>query len=387
MLFALIQKELRVLSRDVHALAALFVLPVIFIILMSMALKDVYSPHTNNLAWALINQDNSALSSTLIQHWSKDNGNPVATPKNWQLALRQGHLKYVLNIQKGAANDLANAEIPDQHRIVLLADPAIDFGVFTSLTAKAQALATTLRVETFIAKLPTLIEVNPEAMSGAHVVKGERLNTGPRPTSVQHNVPAWLVFGMFFVVTTIAGLFVEERSHGTLNRLLSLGAHPLKILFAKVLPFLAINLLQAALMLAVGVYAIPLLGGDALSLAGIDWLALLGMLFAISFAAICLGLFVASLVKSQAQASTFGPMLNIFMAAIGGIMVPTFVMPSAMQTLSQFSPMNWALEGFLNVLIRGGNLSSIRVQVAQLLALAFTALILAYFIFRLKKSS
>jgi ABC-2 type transport system permease protein len=140
-------------------------------------------------------------------------------------------------------------------------------------------------------------------------------------------------------------------------------------------------------MLAVGVYIIPLLGGDALSLHGINWLALSAILLAISFASICLGLLVSSLVKSQAQASTFGPMLNIFMAAIGGIMVPTFVMPPVMQTLSQLSPMNWALEGFLNVLIRGGNLDSIRMELAQLLLLAVASLILAYFLFRLKKSS
>jgi ABC-2 type transport system permease protein len=387
MLFALIQKEFRVLSRDAHALAALFVLPAIFIVIMSMALKDVYSPRINNLAWAVIDQDNSTLSLSLIKQWSQENGAPVATPENWQASLRQGHLKYVLKIEKGAGNDLAKVKAPDRQRILLLADPAIDYGVFTSLTAKAQALATNLRVETFTAKLPTEIKINPKAMSGEHVVKAELLDTGPRPTSVQHNVPAWLVFGMFFVITTISGLFVEERSHGTLQRLLSLGAPPLTILIAKVLPFVLINLLQAGLMLAVGVYVIPLLGGDALSLKGINWIALLAMLLAISFAAICLGLFVSSLVKSQAQASTFGPMINIFMAAIGGVMVPTFVMPSVMQTLSQLSPMNWALEGFLNVLMRGGNLDSIRKELALLFLLAIISLILAYFHFRLKKSS
>lgn len=386
MLLALIEKELRVLSRDMHALAALFVLPIIFIIIMSMALKDVYSPRIDSLAWALIDQDNSTLSSSLVKQWSQDNGDPVATPKNWQLALRQGQLKYVLKIEKGAGKDLAQMNIPDQQRIVLLADPAIDHGVFTALTAKAQVVATSLRVDSFIAKLPAFIKIDPDTMSGAHAVKAERLSTGTRLTSVQHNVPAWLVFGMFFVVTTISGLFVEERSHGTLQRLLSLGAHPLTLIIAKALPFVLINLLQAGLMLAVGVYIIPILGGDALSLQGTDWLALFAMLLAISFAAICLGLLVSSLVKSHAQASTLGPMLNIFMAAIGGIMVPTFVMPSAMQTLSQLSPMNWALEGFLNVLIRGGGLNSIRAELLQLLLLAITALILACFFFRLKKT-
>ena len=77
MLLALIRKELLALSRDIHGLAALFVLPVIFIIVMSMALKDVYSPHVNNLTWSVLDEDKEALSTELLQHWEKDNGQPV----------------------------------------------------------------------------------------------------------------------------------------------------------------------------------------------------------------------------------------------------------------------------------------------------------------------
>jgi ABC-2 type transport system permease protein len=386
MLLALIRKELLALSRDVHGLAALFVLPIIFIIVMSMALKDVYSPHVDNLAWSAIDQDNTSLSRSLLTRWEKENGKPVALPSNWQQALREGQLKYVLQIETGAGNDLTQTGKVDHQRIVLLTDPALDFGVFTSLRAKIEATTTALRVETMLKKLSASVKVNADNLTGSTITKAERINAGPRPTSVQHNVPAWLVFGMFFVVTTIAGLFVEERSCGALNRLLSLGANPLVLLLAKVLPFMLINCLQAGLMLAVGVYLIPILGGDALSVHGINWLALLMMVLAISLAAISMALLVATLVKSQAQASAIGPMMNILMAAIGGIMVPTFVMPAVMQKLSQFSPMNWALEGLLDVLLRGGNLHSIRVEATHLLLLAIASISLAYLIFRFKKS-
>jgi ABC-2 type transport system permease protein len=386
MLLALIRKELLALSRDIHGLAALFVLPVVFIIVMSMALKDVYSPHVTDLAWSTIDHDNSTLSKALLTRWEKDNGKPIALPGNWQQALRDGQLKYVLQIEKGAGRDLEQTGKPDHQRIVLLTDPAIDFGVFTTLRAKIEATATALRVESMIESFPADVKINADQLAGNNVAKAERVNAGPLPTSVQHNVPAWLIFGMFFVVTTIAGLFVEERSCGALNRLLSLGANPLILLLAKVLPFMLINCLQAGLMLAVGVYLIPVLGGDALSLHGIDWLALVTMLLAVSVAAISLALLVATLVRSQAQASAIGPMMNILMAAIGGIMVPTFVMPAVMQKLSQFSPMNWALEGLLDVLLRGGNIHSIRIEVTHLLLLALVSISLAYLIFRFKKS-
>lgn len=389
MLLALIRKELLALSRDLHGLAALFVLPVIFILVMSMALKDVYSPHVDNLVWSVLDQDQGALSTTLLTRWEKENGKPVALPADWERALSEGRIKYVIHIHKGAANDLAGTGKPDLHRIALLTEPGIDFGVFTSLRAQLEASATALRVESMIRKLPAvgnIVKIDTDALSGTHVAKAERVNAGPRPTSVQHNVPAWLVFGMFFVVTTIAGLFVEERSCGALSRLLSLGASPLVLLLAKVLPFMLINCLQAGLMLGVGIYVIPLLGGDALSLAGIDWPALLTMLFAISLAAISLALLVATLVKSQAQASAIGPMMNILMAAVGGIMVPTVVMPGVMQNFAQYSPMNWALEGLLDVLLRGGNVTTIRAEALQLSLLAMLSISLAYLIFRFKKS-
>lgn len=386
MLLALVRKELLVLSRDIHGLAALFVLPVIFIIVMSMALKDVYSPHVDNLAWSVIDQDKSAVSSTLIERWEKENGKPTALPLDWQRALREGQLKYVIQIEADVANALARPEKPDHPAIVLLTEPGLDMGVFSSLRAQIQAAVTKLRVEILLSDLPAEAQLDSDALNGQYWVNTERASAGSRPTSVQHNVPAWLVFGMFFVVTTIAGLFVEERQYGALNRLLSLGASPLMLLVAKIVPFMLINCLQAVLMLGVGIYIIPLLGGDALSLAGINYLALFAILLCISIAAISLALLIATILRSQAQVSAIGPMLNILMAAIGGIMVPTFVMPPAMQHLAHFSPMNWALEGLLDVLLRGGDLASIGVEAAHLLLLAAIAIVLAYLMFRIRKS-
>lgn len=385
MLLALIRKELQALCRDLHGLAALFVLPAIFIVVMSMALKDVYVPRVDQLAWSVVDQDHGSHSEILLSLWETGHGAPVALPADWRAALNDGRLKYVMQIEAGATDDLQKVSKPDRPRIVLLTEPGLDFGVFTSLQAQVQALATGLRMETIIKKLPEYETMNPDDLSGANVAIAERINNGPRPTSVQHNVPAWLVFGMFFVITTIAGLFVEERNCGALNRLRSLGVSPLKQILAKVLPFMLINCVQAALMLGVGIYLIPILGGDALSLSGANWPALLGMLLASSLAAISLALLVASIVRSQAQASTIGPMLNILMAAIGGIMVPTFVMPAVMQKLAHFSPMNWALEGFLKVLLRGGDLSSIRYEAGLLLLMALCAISLTYLIFRFKR--
>jgi ABC-2 type transport system permease protein len=205
---------------------------------------------------------------------------------------------------------------------------------------------------------------------------------GPLPTAVQQNVPAWLVFGMFFVVASIAGLFVEERACGALSRLRSLGVKPWQLIVSKIMPYLAVNGVQAALMLAVGVWLMPRIGGEGLSLQGIDWGALLLMLLAISLAAVSLALAVACLVRTHAQAATLGPILNVLMAALGGVMVPLFVMPPVMQKIATYSPMNWGLEGLLNVLLRNGDVASVLPQAGRLAGFSTLMLVMAFWLFR-----
>jgi ABC-2 type transport system permease protein len=49
----------------------------------------------------------------------------------------------------------------------------------------------------------------------------------------------------------------------------------------------------------------------------------------------------------------------IVLAAIGGIWVPVFMMPNLMQALSIISPLNWSLDGFYDILLRGQDVKGI----------------------------
>jgi ABC-2 type transport system permease protein len=213
-------------------------------------------------------------------------------------------------------------------------------------------------------------------------VAAQRAGKQARPSSVQQSVPGWLVFGMFFVVAAISGLFVDERSCGALARLRSLGAPSGTLLAAKVFPYMLVNGVQAALMLAVGVWLMPVLGGEGMSLQGISWSALALALLSISAAAVSLALAIACLVRTHAQASTLGPILNVLMAALGGIMVPLFVMPEVMQQIAAYSPMNWGLEALLDVLLRGADVSAVLPRVGRLAGFSALMLACAYGLFR-----
>ena len=204
------------------------------------------------------------------------------------------------------------------------------------------------------------------------------------PTSVQQNVPAWLVFGMFFVMSAMSGLWLIERENGVTARLHSFGVPNSTLLLSKIIPYLGVNALQAVLMLTVGVWLMPLLGADALQLKGINWPALLLVIAAISAAAVGLALLVACLVRTQAQAGALVPILNVLMAAIGGIMVPKFVMPTFMQRLAELSPMNWGLEGLLTVLLRHGDMAAVTPYASRLVGFAALMFVLALLMLRRK---
>jgi ABC-2 type transport system permease protein len=60
---------------------------------------------------------------------------------------------------------------------------------------------------------------------------------------------------------------------------------------------------------------------------------------------------------------------NIHAAALGGIMVPRFVMPETMQRVTELSPMAWALDGFHAVILRQGGAADIAASCGKLLAL------------------
>jgi ABC-2 type transport system permease protein len=156
---------------------------------------------------------------------------------------------------------------------------------------------------------------------------------------------------------------------------------PSWVLFGgKIVPYLVINQIQLVLILAVGVYGLPLLGGDRLALGDAPGaLALLGV--SASLAAIGFALLIATLARTPEQATTASATTVLILAALGGIMVPKLVMPPAMQQLAELSPFSWGLEGFLDVFIRGGGLREVWPEAARLAAFAavcFTAALLRF---------
>eukprot|EP01032_Pedospumella_encystans_P039052 gene39052-44271_t len=75
-----------------HGLAALFLMPMIFIVLMSLTLKDIYRPPLAALNYAVDVRDNGTPAQWLLQLWRKAHGAPEPLGADWQARVRRGEL-------------------------------------------------------------------------------------------------------------------------------------------------------------------------------------------------------------------------------------------------------------------------------------------------------
>jgi ABC-2 type transport system permease protein len=192
------------------------------------------------------------------------------------------------------------------------------------------------------------------------------------PTATQQNVPAWTMFAMFFIVVPLSAQIIREKKDGTLRRALAAPVSYGTLLTGKILVYVCVCLMQFVLMLLVGFALMPLLGAPRLA-AGSHPEALALVALSAALAATGFGVLIGTIARSHDQASMFGSVIIIIFAALGGVMVPVFVMPKYLQDISAFSPLAWGLNAFLEVFLRGGGLLAVLPNAARLLGFfAFT---------------
>jgi ABC-2 type transport system permease protein len=186
------------------------------------------------------------------------------------------------------------------------------------------------------------------------------------PNASQHNVPAWTIFAMFFVVISLGGSMVREKLSGSFIRLKTLPTNYMVALISKQITYLAVTVVQAAVIFAIGIWIFPLISLPALNLPtdvfGLMIVTLICGWCAISYA-ICIGVFA----QTQEQANGFGAVSIVILAAIGGLMVPSFAMPESFALVMRLSPMHWCLEAYYGLFLDGGTLKDVLINVIPLL--------------------
>ncbi len=373
---AMIQKEFLLVFRDKHALLALFVMPAIFILIMSVAMKDQFSTNSIEFKVFVKDSDNTNVSKKILKNIEED--------KKFQIVSNSQDAEFFIKIPQKFEEEI-------ESKISLSVQGAIKNNQITAFKA-------ILLEDILHAKLDTMAEhfKNQSAQAekalqnlkiSSDAIFSTKYNSSIHiPNATQQSVPAWIVFGMFFVIIPMSTIYVNERKQNTLARLHSMNVSIVSMSISKAIPYMVINQIQVVIMLGVGKYIVPLFDTPALLING-SLIALGAISIALSSTAIGISSLIAVSAKSSEQATTIGGILNILLGAIGGVMVPKFIMPEAMQKLTELSPMSWGLDGFLDIFLLSADLSMILSKVTLLLSFGVGSLIISMLIldYRIKK--
>ncbi len=417
-----IKKEIILLIRDWMGLIFLFFMPILLVLVMTlMQHASLHKLRNERVDIALIDMDKSIVGKAIVS--GLDSSNVFVIHQTYQgdtidLEMAQslvedGVFNFALLIppkttrkMKRIVTNEVRKQMPTLGSKVLPHDKLKDVNIeiyFNPLIKATFRQAVSKSIYELLANIQTqfvfqaytnVIEhfsgrsnTDDFPMDKIHVVENKlhSLKQQMIPNTSQHNVPAWTVFAIFFIVIPLSGQIISERDEGTLLRLKTLPPIFISHLVSRMLVYSSIAMLQAYVILLIGQYVLPILGLPIVEFSGLTF-DLLVFSFIIGLTATSYGLLIAVLANTQHQAAIFGSVSIVLLAAMGGVWVPFYLMPENMQVVSMLSPLNWALNGYYKILLMGDNLIDLSAEIIKLMLIALTSLFLAFYLEKSKKA-
>jgi ABC-2 type transport system permease protein len=167
---------------------------------------------------------------------------------------------------------------------------------------------------------------------------------------------------LLFSVAGVGTSILEEKENGTINRLLYSPLKGSTILYSKMLFAFFISILQLTAMF---LFAWLILNMDM----SVNIPGLILMIIATSFAVSSLGIFLAAVARTRQQAQNLSTILILVMSAIGGSMIPIFIMPAILQKIAMLSVNYWGIQGFYDLFWRALPLKEILPKILILMSI------------------
>jgi ABC-2 type transport system permease protein len=199
----------------------------------------------------------------------------------------------------------------------------------------------------------------------------QQVDWDPRANSSAGQLITWVFIPLF----GISELFAYERAAGTLRRLLTTPTRKATYLLGTISGQVLMAIIQMLLLVGFGILALNLTWGH-------DPLALAVILVASALSAAAIGTTMGTFVKSSGQANGLSIMVGMVMGLMGGCWYPLELFPPAIQTVVRILPTTWAMQGLLDLVLRGRGLVDILPEAGVLLG--FAALFFAIGVWRFR---
>lgn len=417
-----VYKEFLLLKRDVGGVVILFVMPLVLIVTVTLIQDSTFKSISNSkIPILLVDNDKGDVSKTVLENLQQSNLFSVVTqldgtlltesqtqeevfkgryklgiviPENLSLDLHTKINQNVENIMAGMGLSESKSQTKSlsttlQKEVKLFFDPAVQLSFKGAVMSSIDKMISQIETQSIYSAFQNKMGQESFNFEKKSFISFKEIvpvvdEKEILPNSVQHNVPAWTLFAIFFIVIPLSINIVKEKSLGTSIRLRTNPVENWIVMAGKTVTYLVICMIQFYMMVGVAVFLFPHMGLPSLNIEGNLILMSIVALFS-GFAAIGYGILLGTIAKTQEQSAPFGATSVIILAAIGGVWVPVFAMPKMMQIIAQSSPMNWGLNGFYDVLLRGGTFIDILPEISRLFLFFLAMMTIALFYDRKKR--
>jgi ABC-2 type transport system permease protein len=394
-LLATIRKDIRVLLRDKVGILLMFVMPIVLVIVVTNIQNSTFQlVNKNKLSIIINNSDTGQAAQQLIKAIDKIGMFKVSQVKGERTQAQLSDAMHDKDAMLGIIipanfSQKVNAKaksvsgkalksfglqgdsvknVGDVDPLTVYYNPVLQDNIRLSIQgALRSALQLVESRETLRSLYYSINEkVLPDSLEHEMLNNNTAINEIPvskdgtrkTPNATQHNVPAWTIFAMFFIIMSLGGSVVREKVSGSFIRLKTLPTNFLVGLLSKQLTYLAVTMLQAAVIFSIGIWLFPYFGLPALNLPS-DILALIIVTVVCGWCAVSYAICVGVFAQTQEQANGFGAVSIVILACIGGLMVPSFAMQGFFRSAANISPMHWCLQAYYSLFLEGGQLKDV----------------------------
>ena len=353
-LMAVMVKELRQMRRDRITLAMIIGIPVMQLLLFGYAINT----NLRDLSAGIADQSRTSASRTLVMDIVATGvvapTHEAATPQELVGAMRRGEISIGIVIP------------PDYERRRAEGREAVQILVDGSDNAVQSAAAQ-------LAQMPLDGRSSPLATGTVSVVGFYN----PQRRSALNIVPGLIGVILTMTMVLFTGVaIVRERERGNMELLIATPLTSAELMVGKVVPYVAVGLLQTGMVLALGAWFFHV------PMAGSLWHVFIAASLLI-VANLALGLLISTRAQSQFQAMQMTFFLFLPSILLSGFMFPFSGMPRSVQWLAELLPLTHFLRLIRGVMLRGASLWELWPDALALLV--FSAVMMAGAILRFRK--
>lgn len=407
-LWATIKKDVLLLTRDKVGLLLMFIMPIVLAVLIAAIQNNTFKlVNDNKISLLIVNNDTSAHSRQFIDIIKQSGAfelkevSEINSKESIESRMREKDALVAILIPPGfsqsmlhkadyfshkvfselgiTSNATQDTVIPSPIPLTVFFHPVLQESFRQSVSGSFQSALGLQENKLLIRSLYASIDEtkSPKAVEEEILTRQVAINeqlvsrngVSTIPNATQHNIPAWTIFAMFFIVVSMGSALVKEKVTGSFVRLKTIPASYAVSLISKQWVYLVVTQLQVAAIFAIGIFVFPRVGLPALNLPQ-DIFALIVVSLVCGWCAVSYAQCVGVFANTQEQANGFGAVTIVIFAAIGGLLVPDFAMPAAMEPLIKISPLHWCLQSYYGLFLEGGNLNDILPNIVSLLAIA-----------------